>query len=98
MKYSDQRTKPNKARPKPCLCASDALFPHPAAKRAGVDTQHGCRAFFTLYPPSGLLQRLDDVLAFDIDEGLAVLLPFFAGLQGVYEPVQDLQAGALARD
>lgn len=55
------------------LWTADAVFPHPAAKRTGVDTEHHRCAFFPFDLPPGFLERLEDMVAFEIDKGLVVL-------------------------
>jgi hypothetical protein len=50
-----------------------AVFPHPGAKGAGVETkEHRCPVL-PLDPPSGFPEHLEDVVLFQLGEGLDLL-------------------------
>ncbi len=72
------------------LLTADAVFPHPGAKCAGVETKEYRRPVFTLDSPTGFLQHLEDVSVFQLGKGFDVLHCQFPCLREGIEPVQYL--------
>lgn len=60
------------------LFAADAVFAHPGAQGAGVETPQKRGAVFPLDPPAGFLQHLEVVVPFQVGQGLDVLRVFDA--------------------
>ena len=52
---------------------AEAVFPHPGAKGAGVETQEQRRPVLPLDPPSGFPEHLEGVVLFQLGEGLDLL-------------------------
>ena len=81
------------------ILTADAVFPHSAAKSAGVETKDYRCPGFPLDSPTGFLEHLEDIIVFPLAKGFAVVPRLlFPGLPGILEPVQHLQRGPLARD
>jgi hypothetical protein len=55
------------------LLTPDAIFPHPGAKGAGVETKEYRCPGWPLDSPGGFMENLEDVVLFQSGEGLGVL-------------------------
>jgi hypothetical protein len=55
------------------LSPYDAVFSHPGAKGAGVQTKEYRCAVFTFDAPTGFLKYLEDVVVFEVEERFDLL-------------------------
>jgi hypothetical protein len=72
------------------LLTDDAVFPHPGAKCAGIETKKSRCSVFSFDSPAGFLQNLNDVVVFQIDKGFDVLTSRLICIVGRIEVVQYL--------
>jgi hypothetical protein len=80
------------------LLSDDAVYPHPGAKGAGVETKQQRCAVCPLDSPSGFLEHLEDMVVFQLVEGFDLLPCRIRGLPERIEVVQHLQCAPLAVD
>jgi hypothetical protein len=52
---------------------ADAIFSHPGAKSAGVETKEYRCPVFPLDSPTGSLEHLENMILFQLDEGFDIL-------------------------
>ena len=80
------------------LLTSDAVFPHPGAKSAGVETKEYRRSVFPFDAPAGFLKHLKDMVLFQIGDGFDILPYQFSCLPDRLEPVHNLEGSPLTGD
>src|SRR6185369_3334107 len=84
------------AGPSPDLLTVDAVFLHPGAKGAGVETKDQSCSVFTINAPTGFQEHLQDIVMFHLGEDFDVIPFTHLYLHGRIEPVQHLKNGSLA--
>jgi hypothetical protein len=72
------------------LFADDAVFPHPCAECAGIETKDSGGSVFPLDSPTGFLEHMEDVVVFQLNEGFDSLAFRLPGLAERIETVQYL--------
>jgi hypothetical protein len=55
------------------LLPAEAVFPHPGAKGAGIETEKSRCPVFPLDAPTGFLEHMEDVIVFQVGEDLDIL-------------------------
>src|SRR6185369_11823504 len=82
----------------PDLLTADAVFLHPGAKSAGIETEEQRCPVLAINAPTGFQEHLEDVVVFHIGEGFDVRPCKLLCLPGRIEPVQHLECSPRTGD